>query len=53
MVAKVNAPSKQFMLFEHSAHLPTTEEPGKFLISLVRYARPVAEHAGDTPPAAP
>jgi hypothetical protein len=27
-----------------------TEEPGKFLISLVRYARPVAERAGDVAP---
>ena len=51
--AKVEAPSKQFVWFEHSAHLPMTEEPGKFLISLVRYARPIAERAGDTPPAGP
>lgn len=40
--AKVKAPSKQFVWFENSAHLPMTEEPGKFLISLVRYARPLA-----------
>lgn len=49
--AKVKAPSRQFVWFENSAHLPMTEEPGKFLISLVRYARPIAERAGDTPPA--
>ena len=51
--AKVKAPSKGFVWFENSAHLPMTEEPGKFLISLVRYARPIAERAGDTPPAGP
>lgn len=49
--AKVSAPSKQFVWFENSAHLPMTEEPGKFLLSLVRYARPFAERAGDAPPA--
>jgi pimeloyl-ACP methyl ester carboxylesterase len=51
--AKVQAPSKQFVWFENSAHLPMTEEPGKFLLSLVRYARPIAVHAGDAPPDAP
>ena len=48
--AKVQAPSKRLVWFENSAHLPMTEEPGKFLISLVRYARPFAERAGDVPP---
>jgi pimeloyl-ACP methyl ester carboxylesterase len=48
--AKVTAPEKHLVWFEHSAHLPMTEEPGKFLISLVRYARPVAERAGDVAP---
>ena len=48
--AKVRAPFKKFVWFENSAHLPMTEEPGKFLMSLVRYARPIAEQAGDTPP---
>ena len=38
--ARVKAPSKQLVWFENSALLPMTEEPGKFLISLVRYARP-------------
>ena len=47
---KVQAPSKQFVWFENSSHLPMTEEPGKFLVSLVRYARPIAENAGDTAP---
>jgi proline iminopeptidase len=48
--AKVKAPSKRFVWFENSAHMPMTEEPGKFLISLVRYARPFAEKAGDAAP---
>ena len=47
---KVQAPSKQFVWFENSSHLPMTEEPGKFLVSLVRYARPIAAKAGDTAP---
>jgi proline iminopeptidase len=50
---KVQAPSKQFVRFEHSSHLPMTEEPGKFLVSLVRYARPIAERAGDVAPEGP
>jgi pimeloyl-ACP methyl ester carboxylesterase len=49
--ATVKAPAKQFVWFETSAHLPMTEEPGKFLMSLLRYARPIAERAGDAPPA--
>jgi pimeloyl-ACP methyl ester carboxylesterase len=48
--AKVKAPEKHFVWFENSAHLPMTEEPGKFLVSLLRYARPIAERAGDTAP---
>jgi proline iminopeptidase len=51
--ATVQAPSKRFVWFENSAHLPMTEEPGKFLVSLVRYARPIAERAGDAPPSEP
>jgi hypothetical protein len=30
--------------------MPMTEEPGKFLLSLVRYVRPIAEKAGDVAP---
>ena len=48
--ATVKAPSKQFVWFENSAHLPMTEEPGKFLISLVRHARPIAKKAADVAP---
>ena len=46
----VKAPQKKFVWFEHSAHMPMTEEPGKFLLSLVRYARPIAQKAGDVAP---
>jgi pimeloyl-ACP methyl ester carboxylesterase len=48
--AKVNAPEKHIVWFENSAHLPMTEEPGKFLVSLVRFARPISEKAGDVAP---
>jgi proline iminopeptidase len=51
--AKVKAPSKQLVWFENSAHLPMTEEPGKFLMSLVRHARPFAERFGDGSPTKP
>lgn len=47
---KVQAPTKQFVWFEDSAHMPMTEEPAKFLISLVSYARPFAAKAGDVAP---
>jgi proline iminopeptidase len=47
---RVKAPKKQLVWFEHSAHIPMTEEPGKFLLSLVRYALPIAEKANDAAP---
>lgn len=47
---RLKAPEKHFVWFEHSAHEPETEEPGKFLLSLVRYARPIAARAGDVAP---
>lgn len=31
---KVEAPEKNLVWFEHSGHLPMTEEPGKFFLSL-------------------
>jgi proline iminopeptidase len=49
----VSAPAKQFVWFENSGHLIMSEEPGKFLISLLRYARPFAERAGDVAPERP
>jgi hypothetical protein len=30
--------------------MPMTEERGKFLVSLLRYTRPIAEKAGDVAP---
>lgn len=47
---KVTAPQKRFVWFEDSGHMPMTEEPGKFLMSLVRFVRPIAEKAGDAAP---
>jgi proline iminopeptidase len=47
---RVKAPQKHFVWFEHSAHEPESEEPGRFLLSLVRYARPITEKAGDVAP---
>jgi len=42
----VKAPSKQGVFFEHSSHLVPWEEPGKMLVSLLRYVRPLAVDAG-------
>lgn len=39
---EVRAPSKQLVWFENAGHLVMTDEPGKFLVSLLRYARPLA-----------
>jgi proline iminopeptidase len=46
-LARLHAPAKQFVWFENSGHMPMTEEPAKFLVSLLQYARPFAEKAGD------
>ena len=48
--AKVKAPAKRLVWFEDSAHEIFNEEPGKTLVSLVKYARPFAEKAGDVAP---
>lgn len=48
-LATLKAPEKHIVWFENSAHMAMTEEPGKFLVSLVKYARPIAERAGDDP----
>jgi hypothetical protein len=48
--AKLQAPSKRLIWFERSAHHMTSEEPGKLLLSLVTYARPIAVQAGDAAP---
>jgi proline iminopeptidase len=41
--ATVTAPEKHFVWFEHSAHLPMTEERGKYLVSLLQYARSITD----------
>lgn len=48
--AQVKAPGKALVWFEHSAHMPMTEEPGKFLLALVNQARPYAQQVGDAAP---
>lgn len=40
---KLDAPSKKMIWFEHSAHLPMLEEPGRVLEALLEYVRPLAE----------
>jgi len=44
-LAKVQAPMKQGVWFEHSAHMMPWEEPGKLLVSLLTYVRPLAAAA--------
>ena len=44
---RVQAPRKQFVWFENSAHEIMTEEPGKLLVTLVTHARPIAAAVGD------
>ena len=41
----VAAPSKQAVWFERSSHMIPWEEPGKMLLSLLKYVRPLAEPA--------
>ncbi len=40
---RLEAPSKVTVWFEHSAHLPMIEEPGRVLEALLDHARPLAE----------
>jgi pimeloyl-ACP methyl ester carboxylesterase len=47
---RLQAPSKTLVWFEHSAHMMMNEQPGKMLVSLVQYARPIAVRAGDVAP---
>jgi pimeloyl-ACP methyl ester carboxylesterase len=42
---QVKAPYKRSVWFEHSAHMIPWEEPGKTLMSLVQYVRPLAVDA--------
>ncbi|MCU6432971.1 alpha/beta hydrolase [Undibacterium sp. Jales W-56] len=39
---QVKAPEKQSVWFEHSAHMIPWEEPGKMLVSMLKYVRPLA-----------
>ncbi|WP_343733139.1 alpha/beta hydrolase [Duganella sp.] len=41
-LAKVKAPYKRAVWFENSSHLVQFEEPGKTLVSLLNYVRPLA-----------
>ncbi|WP_132999874.1 alpha/beta fold hydrolase [Luteimonas arsenica] len=50
-VARVEAPAKDAVWFEHSAHLAPLEEPGRVLMALVNRVRPFAVAAGDGAPA--
>ena len=43
---KVKAPYKQEVWFERSSHMIPWEEPGKTLVSLLQYVRPLAVSAG-------
>jgi pimeloyl-ACP methyl ester carboxylesterase len=47
----LKAPRKRWVWFENSAHMMSTEEPGKVLVHLVEDARPLARAAGDVAPA--
>ena len=40
---QVKAPYKQGVWFEHSAHMIPWEEPGKTVVSLVRYVLPLVK----------
>jgi pimeloyl-ACP methyl ester carboxylesterase len=41
-LAQVQAPFKQAVWFEHAAHMIPWEEPGKTLVSLLTYVKPLA-----------
>lgn len=45
----VKAPYKQAVWFERSSHMIPWEEPGKMLLSLLKYVRPLAEPAAPDP----
>lgn len=49
-MAHLRAPQKSVVWFEHSAHLPMIEEPGRMLAALLRYARPLAAAGGASEP---
>lgn len=40
---RVQAPDKQLVWFEHSAHLPMVEEPGRVFAALLEHVRPLTQ----------
>ncbi len=38
---RLKAPKKATLWFEHSAHLPMIEEPGRFVAALLQHTRPL------------
>lgn len=42
-MTRVRAPTKRVVWFEHSAHLPMIEEPGRMLAALLQEVRPLAK----------
>lgn len=40
---RLEAPQKSLVWFEHSAHLPMLEEPGRFFAALLEHVRPLAQ----------
>jgi pimeloyl-ACP methyl ester carboxylesterase len=44
---KIKAPYKQGVFFEHSSHMIPWEEPGKTLVSLLKYVRPLSVKTSD------
>lgn len=49
-LSKVQAPYKKAVWFENSSHLVQFEEPGKMLVSLLEYVRPLAKDGPRSPP---
>jgi pimeloyl-ACP methyl ester carboxylesterase len=47
---QVKAPYKHGVWFEHSSHMIQWEEPGKVLLSLVQYVRPLADDRASRKP---
>ena len=45
-IDRLKAPSKRVVWFEHSAHLPMIEEPGRVFAALLDYVRPLATQEG-------
>jgi pimeloyl-ACP methyl ester carboxylesterase len=45
--SKVKAPHKEYIAFEHSAHYVITEEPAKYIHSLISRVRPFAVRSAE------